>query len=165
MLNQQAVYPQNVSHGFHNGQAAHRQRVADAMFTRSLNEGRRNRLWGWLGRENNQLTHLSPDTPLTEVEACQQQRVMLSEIKGSIGGRVRDFDADFRPLNGRSRTRWVSVAAARQQGVRLPPVELIQVDDAYFVVDGHHRLSVAQAAGEDNVVANVTRYTKTTSVS
>jgi ParB-like chromosome segregation protein Spo0J len=36
----------------------------------------------------------------------------------------------------------------------LPPVELIQVD-GFFVQDGHHRISVAKALGEDYVDAEV----------
>jgi hypothetical protein len=37
----------------------------------------------------------------------------------------------------------------------LPPVELIQVGDVYFVQDGHHRISVAQALGQRDVEARV----------
>lgn len=45
---------------------------------------------------------------------------------------------------------------ARYQGTPLPAVELIQIDEVYFVVDGHYRISVAKALGEwaiDSVVA------------
>jgi ParB-like chromosome segregation protein Spo0J len=40
----------------------------------------------------------------------------------------------------------------------LSPVDLIKVDNAYFVVDGHHRLSVAQALGQTEITANVIDY-------
>jgi hypothetical protein len=33
---------------------------------------------------------------------------------------------------------------AFQKGEDLPPVELYEIGDAYFVVDGHHRVSVAR---------------------
>jgi hypothetical protein len=38
----------------------------------------------------------------------------------------------------------------------LTPVELIQVGDVYFVRDGHHRISVAQAMGQKAIDAEVT---------
>jgi hypothetical protein len=48
------------------------------------------------------------------------------------------------------------MAAAKMRGVALPPVELIQVGDIYFVRDGHHRISVARAFGQEQVDAEVT---------
>jgi hypothetical protein len=37
----------------------------------------------------------------------------------------------------------------------LPPVQLIQVGDAYFVRDGHHRISVAHHLGQASIDAEV----------
>ena len=79
----------------------------------------------------------------------------VRQIRGSEG-RCADFDADFRPLQTHSKGRWVNVAVARERGMGLPPVELIQVGDVYFVRDGHHRISVAKALGEEAVDAEVT---------
>jgi hypothetical protein len=41
-------------------------------------------------------------------------------------------------------------------GDPLPPVELIQVGSVYFVRDGHHRISVARAMGQQEIEAVVT---------
>ena len=162
MLSQQAIYTPNSRTGYRSRrETAQRERVATALFNRSLKEGRRSRLWNWLRRQDNNLWYLHPESPLSEVKANHRQQVPLSAIKGSVGGRVHDFDADFHPITNHSQSRWVSVAAARQQGVQLSPVELIQIDDLYFVVDGHHRLSVAQALGQDEIEANVTVYEMT----
>jgi hypothetical protein len=38
----------------------------------------------------------------------------------------------------------------------LPPVELYKIGDAYFVVDGHHRVSVARYHEVPTVEAEVT---------
>jgi hypothetical protein len=57
------------------------------------------------------------------------------------------------------------VAKARLKGVTLPPVELIQVGDVYFVRDGHHRISVARAFGQEHVDAEVTVWEVTESLS
>ncbi len=83
------------------------------------------------------------------------QSVPLSQIRGSEG-RCSDFDAHFNPLSERTGHRWRSVMMARLQSVELPPVELIQVNDVYFVRDGHHRISVALALGQEAIDAEVT---------
>ena len=82
------------------------------------------------------------------------QDVPIERIRGSEG-RVSDFDISFFPINPRLRSRWMSVASARMAGLPLPPVELIQVGEIYFVRDGHHRISVAKALGEKYIEAEV----------
>ena len=82
------------------------------------------------------------------------QTVRIDQIRGSEG-RSQDFDASFRPLSEHTKQRWLSVASAWFQGLTLPPVELIQVGDSYFVRDGHHRVSVARAAGQQHIEAEV----------
>ena len=80
------------------------------------------------------------------------QTVPISQIRGSSAeGRCRDFDADFRPLKSHNESRWLSIAAARQRGVELPPIILIQVGEIYFVQDGHHRISVARALDQEEI--------------
>jgi hypothetical protein len=49
----------------------------------------------------------------------------------------------------------LSIAMAYSQGVTLPPVSLIQVGGFYFVRDGHHRISVALARGQEVIDAEV----------
>ncbi len=80
--------------------------------------------------------------------------VPIAEIVGSEG-RTRDFDRAFAPLSERSRDRWMSVAAARLRGHALPSVMLVRAADGYYVRDGHHRISVARALGEEFVEAEV----------
>jgi hypothetical protein len=82
------------------------------------------------------------------------QSVPIRQILGSEG-RYDDFDTDFRPLQARTKKRWLSIALARYKGMILPMVELIQVGDIYFVRDGHHRISVARALGQTYVDAKV----------
>jgi hypothetical protein len=83
------------------------------------------------------------------------REVPIDQIRGSEG-RPEGFDVDMLPTDGQSRGRWVSVATARQRGVQLPPVVLVQVGGVYFVRDGHHRISVARALGEQFIDAEVT---------
>jgi hypothetical protein len=81
--------------------------------------------------------------------------VPIDQIRGSEG-RSDDFDVDFRPTSNRTRGRWISVAAALLMGKTLPPVDLVEIGDRYFVRDGHHRISVARALGQTAIDAEVT---------
>jgi hypothetical protein len=80
--------------------------------------------------------------------------VPVTHIVGSMD-RAGDFDRAFRPRSRHFADRWKRVARASYEGVSLPPVRLVRVADAYFVVDGHHRVSVARACGQQFVDAEV----------
>ena len=61
-------------------------------------------------------------------------------------------------MNDRARERWTAVFDLWQRGLTLPPVDLIHVDEMYFVRDGHHRVSVARALGQKYIEAVVTEW-------
>jgi hypothetical protein len=82
------------------------------------------------------------------------QVVRISAIIGSEG-RTADFDMDFHPLHKASQERWVNMAVVHLTRLPLPPIELIQVGNAYFVRDGHHRISVGRAFGQIAMDAEV----------
>ncbi|MGN6680501.1 MAG: hypothetical protein ACTHKL_22295 [Streptosporangiaceae bacterium] len=84
------------------------------------------------------------------------QTIPLESIVGSVSTR-RDFDRHFRPTSARVRTRWERVALAQRRGEVIPPIEVYRIGDRYFVVDGHHRVSVAVAKRERKIDANVTQ--------
>ena len=69
--------------------------------------------------------------------------VGVDQIVGSMG-RWRDFDRSFLPARASIAERWKHIDRAFQRGEDLPPVELYKLEEAYFVVDGHHRVSVAR---------------------
>ena len=83
------------------------------------------------------------------------QAVPLEKIVGSVE-RYRDFDRAFMPKRDDIGPRWRAIADAHYRSVRLPPVTLYRVGDAYFIVDGHHRISVARGQGRGFVDAQVT---------
>jgi hypothetical protein len=71
------------------------------------------------------------------------QSIAVEKIIGSVN-RYQDFDRAFMPTKDNLSSRWHSIARAHYDEVSLPPVKLYQVGDAYFVLDGHHRISVAR---------------------
>jgi len=80
--------------------------------------------------------------------------VRVDQINGSLN-RYHEFDPAFRPLASISSERWQSVSRAYYKDVSLPAVELYQIGDVYFVVDGHHRVSVARNQGQLFIDAEV----------
>ena len=83
------------------------------------------------------------------------QVIPIDQIMGTQG-RSKDFDIHFAPLGRSGENRWVELALARICGTALPAIRVIQVNQVYFVVDGHHRVSVAKALGERYIEAEVT---------
>lgn len=83
--------------------------------------------------------------------------VNVEDIHGTLD-RYHDFDHEFRPLNESDEDRWARVATAMMHGVELPPLELIQVGDEFYVKDGHHRISVSRALGFSFLDAIVERW-------
>lgn len=53
--------------------------------------------------------------------------------------------------------RWERLALAQRRGEPIPPIEVYRVGGCHFVIDGHHRISIAAAAGERLIEANVTQ--------
>ena len=127
------------------------------LYERVCWHGRLFRLFAWLRQRPFQLITLD-----TVAQQCQisnhyhagQQTVPLSHIRGS-DERSHDFDAGFHPRQSHSRQKWLSVAMVNLSGNPLPPVDLIQVGSVYFVRDGHHRISVARALGQQEIEAAV----------
>ena len=82
------------------------------------------------------------------------QLIKLDQIVGSVD-KVRDFDRRFRPTSDRSRQRWERLAEKSRLGEYLPPIDVYQLGNLYFVRDGHHRVSVARAQGATEIDAHV----------
>jgi hypothetical protein len=83
------------------------------------------------------------------------QTIRLDRIVGTVDS-SRDYDRRFRPTSGRVRERWERLALAQRRGEAIPPIEVYQVGDLYFVQDGHHRVSIAMAEGAKTIEAYVT---------
>ncbi len=84
------------------------------------------------------------------------QSIPLDKIVGSTG-RYRDFTRHFWPRGDVNMDRWVRVDVAMAGLAGLPPIEVFQIGDVYFVSDGNHRVSVARASGFKEIEAYVTR--------
>jgi len=82
------------------------------------------------------------------------QTVPVQQIVGSLN-RYGEFDRAFLPVDDHLASRWQSVDSAFYKAIGLPPVLLYKVGQVYFVVDGHHRVSVAREQGQLEIDADV----------
>ena len=120
----------------------------DADFTRARRRARLRALVARIRREHSSNRLLSFDDVRRELVAHNRRQrgtrvVEVDEIVGSVG-RWRDFDRSFLPARASVGHKWKRIDRAFQKGEDLPLVELYEIGDAYFVVDGHHRVSVAR---------------------
>jgi hypothetical protein len=80
--------------------------------------------------------------------------VRVDQIVGSLN-RYHEFDRAFLPAENQLAERWQNIDSAFYKDISLPPVVLYKVGQVYFVVDGHHRVSVARQQGQEFIEAEV----------
>jgi hypothetical protein len=81
--------------------------------------------------------------------------VPVGQVCGSVG-RCSEFDRTFMPLKASAENRWKRVDRAFRQSEELSAVSLYKGGGSYFVLDGHHRISVARYHGVEWIDAEVT---------
>ena len=134
----------------------------DADFTRARRRARLRALGARLRSEHSSNRLLSFDDVRRELSANNRlyrgtRVVEVEEIIGSVG-RWKDFDRSFLPARASVGQRWKRIDRAFQRGEDMPPVELYEIGEAYFVVDGHHRVSVARYHDVPTVEAAVPEF-------
>jgi hypothetical protein len=70
-------------------------------------------------------------------------------------GRAGDFDRRFSPRRRQVTERMHRVSEAFPDGA-FPPIVVYQLGEAYFVIDGHHRVAIARQRGIEHIDAEVT---------
>jgi hypothetical protein len=113
--------------------------------------------WSLIRGRSFHLRSLDDVTGGQSVQGSHYEGTRTIDIRQIVGSENRssDFDAEFTPLKAESRDRWISIASAFLQGQFLPPVEVIQFDNEYYVRDGHHRISVAKTLGQQFIDAEI----------
>ncbi|WP_181774228.1 ParB N-terminal domain-containing protein [Amycolatopsis pittospori] len=119
------------------------------------------RLANWLRGEPDDVNIMLPFHEVVDALGYLGERkigprvIRLDSIVGSVD-RGRDFDRRFRPTSGRVRERWERLALATRRGESIPPIEVYRVGELHFIIDGHHRVSVAHAMALSTIEAMVT---------
>jgi hypothetical protein len=80
--------------------------------------------------------------------------IPVSQVVGT-DSRGGDFDRDFNPRRPGVRDRWRQLERAFPDAA-FPPIVVYKLGEAYFVVDGHHRVAIARRRGMETIDAEVT---------
>ncbi|MGB3769609.1 MAG: chromosome partitioning protein ParB [Rhodococcus sp. (in: high G+C Gram-positive bacteria)] len=137
--------------------------AADAQndFSRQRRRADVARLVGWLRRQPDDINTILPfDEVVAALGKVRERRIGLEVIRvdtivGSVD-RTRDFDRYFRPTSTRTRERWQRIATAQRRGESMPPIDVYRIGGMHFVIDGHHRVSIACAVHTTLIEAYVT---------
>ena len=132
-------------------------RSAHSLYLKAQRKAKWRRFFCCLFSRSYTLPELSQELSVNRFQIISSvgvQSVALNCITGSEN-RSQDFDHSFQPLNEKNRERWLRIASLCLAGQCLPAVDLIRVNDSYYVRDGHHRVSVMRALGYRFVDANV----------
>jgi nucleotide-binding universal stress UspA family protein len=92
--------------------------------------------------------HLAPAGPR------KIENIPLDAIIGSVG-RYSDFTRSYWPLSDSDDQRWARVKMAVSDLAGVPPIEVYQIGNAFFVKDGNHRVSVFREMGASHIQAHV----------
>jgi hypothetical protein len=133
---------------------------ADSDFKRARSRAFWSTVWGRLRGESNDLLdfeEVKHKLRLKHERHLGLQEIPLDDIIGSVG-RYQDFTRKFLPKKSVNRDRWKAVDALTLDWRGFPPIEVYKVGDAYFVLDGNHRVSVARANGMATIEAYVTEF-------
>jgi hypothetical protein len=79
--------------------------------------------------------------------------IAVANIVGTVS-RARDFDGCFRPLRPALKKRIEEIEAAGPPAMD-EPIEVVRIDRAYFVADGHKRVAIARQTGREFIDAHV----------
>lgn len=132
-------------------------RLAQSDFDRARQRAFLRRVWAFLSGQENRLLSYDEVREKLHIGGLAYrglQAVPLDKIVGSVN-RYHDFDNAFLPTQSHTRWRWKSISRAFYQEVNLPPVQLYQVGEIFFVADGNHRVSVAREKGAIYIDAEV----------
>lgn len=120
---------------------------------------RRDAIWATLIGQNTKLAIFPEQAPEKSPNRkfIGVKDIPVGQIVGTLN-RDSDFDDKFRPLKSYLRDRWINTYLAMESETWLP-ILVHKIGDAYYVEDGHHRVSVARSLGMTCVQAKVWDYT------
>jgi hypothetical protein len=92
--------------------------------------------------------------PVHESGLCE---IPLDRIVGSVG-KCHNFTPSFLPRSDGVKDRWKQIYVLALGFKGLPPIQVYQVGNTYFVQDGHQRVSVARVLGAKTIEAYVIEF-------
>lgn len=125
-----------------------------------LRRWRQRAMGGTAGSDLPSLYDLYPGIAAAPRRAVGVRSVSLDRIVGTMRHPSQNT-ADFLPLprlrGANWRARWQRINRAMDTLTTLPPLDLVQVGDDYYVVDGHNRVAAARQVDAVEIDADVTQ--------
>lgn len=118
---------------------------------------------GLVGRLTGRTTELVPFDDVQRLLGLHTPRdrglhdIPITKIVGSVG-KGHAFTRSLWPKHARQKERWKRVYTLVRGVQGLPPIDVYKVGDVYFVIDGHHRLSVARQLDVSRIEAHVIEF-------
>ncbi len=132
-------------------------RMASQDFDRAYQKGFMRSMFGALKNKRSGLLSFNEIRKQLSIENQLDrgmQEIPIPKIIGSLS-RYKDFDETFLPRQTHTRGRWKNIDRLHLIGEVLPPVEVYQLGEFFFVIDGNHRVSVAREKGQKFIDAHV----------
>ncbi|MBU1049896.1 hypothetical protein KKG90_07740 [Candidatus Bipolaricaulota bacterium] len=85
------------------------------------------------------------------------QEIDIESVIGSVN-RYHEFDREFLPKTAMSADRWSGVRRMFDSDAGFPPIKVYRVGEAFFVVDGNHRVSVARQLRMKTIEAEIVHF-------
>jgi hypothetical protein len=106
------------------------------------------------------LYDLHPDARQAPRRELGLLTIPVAQIRGTAVEGPAQRGSDFLPFPVLKSDNWVSrwqrLRAAHQRLEILPPIDVVQTAEGYWVTDGHNRIGVALYGGQDDIDASVT---------
>jgi hypothetical protein len=143
------------------GAAAGRLLTAATRMGRAEGQAARGRRLARLNRTPLPNLHdLHPDARRASRRELGLLTIPVSKIQGTAVEGPAQRGSDFLPFPALKSDNWVSrwqrLRAANQRLEILPPIDVIQTPEGYWVTDGHNRVALALYGGQDDIDASVT---------
>ena len=105
------------------------------------------------------LYRVHPEARLAPVRELGLITIPVNEIVGTAVEGADQRGLDFKPLrpfrSNNWEARWQRLQQASDRLATLPPIDVLQTPDGYWVTDGHNRVAIAIANGQVDVDADV----------
>jgi nucleotide-binding universal stress UspA family protein len=129
-------------------------------FRKARSKAELQRLWALITGKTDKLLPYDEVTQRLHATGFSSKGLMEIPVDAIVGSvnRYQDFNHNFLPLHDADRQRWASVKAMMTSpgSTGLPPIRVYKLGNAYFVLDGNHRVSIAKEMGIKMVEAYVT---------
>src|SRR4051812_28143158 len=143
------------------GAAAHRLRAARERIRREEGPAARSRRLARLNRAPlPNLYDVHPEARLAPRRELGLLTVPVARIRGTAVEGAAQRGSDFLPFPALKsmnwQNRWQRLRQAQERLEILPPIDVLQTSDGYWVTDGHNRVAAALYGGQDDIDASVT---------